>query len=103
MVFCRHCGTEIDDKAVICPHCGVQQKSLSEETDTGGFGWGALGFFVPVAGLVLYLMWKQEKPKSAKAAGLGALISTIIGVVFLFVYFLFVFFVLLIGIAAASV
>lgn len=24
MAFCRSCGKEIDDRAVICVHCGVQ-------------------------------------------------------------------------------
>lgn len=24
-MFCKNCGQEIDDKAVICPHCGVSQ------------------------------------------------------------------------------
>lgn len=102
MAYCRHCGAEVDEKAVICPHCGVQQQqqSLSAETDTGGFGWGVLGFFVPIAGLVLYLMWKQEKPNSARAAGIGALVSTISGVVLAVVYFMFLF-VVMIGVAAS--
>lgn len=28
-MFCKNCGQEIDDKAVICPHCGVSQKDDS--------------------------------------------------------------------------
>lgn len=28
-MFCKNCGKEIDDKAAICPHCGVQVKSLN--------------------------------------------------------------------------
>lgn len=45
------------------------------------FLWGLLGFFVPLAGLILFLVWKDTKPKSAKAAGIGALVSVILGVV----------------------
>ena len=26
MAFCKNCGKEIDDNAVVCPHCGVIQK-----------------------------------------------------------------------------
>jgi hypothetical protein len=33
--------------------------------DTGGFGWGLLGFVFPIVGLVLYLVWKDNKPISA--------------------------------------
>lgn len=46
-------------------------------SDTGSFGWAVLGFFVPIAGLVLYLVWKDERPKDAKRAGVGALVSVI--------------------------
>ncbi|MDK2966127.1 MAG: hypothetical protein PWP53_1739 [Lacrimispora sp.] len=65
----------IDDKAVVCPHCGVAQ--VPQVVDNGGFGWGILGCCIPIVGLILFLVWKDSKPKTAKAAGLGALISVI--------------------------
>ena len=40
-----------------------------------------LGFCVPIVGLILFLVWKDTKPKTAKTAGKGALISVIVGVV----------------------
>lgn len=43
--------------------------------DNGGFGWGLLGCCFPLVGLILYLVWKNEKPRTAKAVGIGALIS----------------------------
>ncbi len=49
--------------------------------DNGGFLWGLLGFCIPVVGLILFLIWKDQKPKTAKAAGIGALVSVILGVV----------------------
>lgn len=48
--------------------------------DNGGFGWGLLGCCIPVVGLVLFLVWNDTKPRTAKAAGIGALVSVIIGV-----------------------
>ena len=48
--------------------------------DKGGFLWGLLGFCIPIVGLILFLVWKDSNPKTAKAAGVGALISVIIGV-----------------------
>ncbi len=90
MSFCRNCGKEIDDKASICIHCGVKQSKVSGE-DNGGFLWGCLGCCVPVAGLILWLMWKDEKPKTAKAAGIGALVSVIGGIVFYAIYFVLIF------------
>lgn len=49
--------------------------------DNGGFLWGLLGFCIPVVGLILFLIWKDQKPKTAKAAGIGALVSVIVAVV----------------------
>lgn len=40
-------------------------------------GWFILGFFIPIVGLVLFLMWNQTRRIQAKSVGLGALISTI--------------------------
>lgn len=76
MAYCRNCGAEIDDNAVICVHCGAAQniKPAGEE-DAYSVLWALLGFFIPIVGLILYLVWRDTKPKSSKAAGLGALIS----------------------------
>lgn len=60
MKFCRHCGKEIMDEAVICPGCGcavevIREKKISGETAGNGksictmiFGILALAFFVSV-------------------------------------------------------
>ena len=82
MAFCKNCGSEIDDRAVVCPNCGVAQQTVPVGEDNGGFGWGLLGFCIPIVGLVLFLVWKDTKPKTAKVAGMGALISVILSVVF---------------------
>ena len=86
MAFCKNCGKEIDDMAVICPSCGVQQQEIApitpEVVDNGGFLWGLLGCCVPIVGLVLFLVWKDTKPKTAKAAGIGALVAVGIAAVY---------------------
>lgn len=57
--------------------------------DNGGFLWGLLGFCIPVVGLILFLIWKDQKPKTAKAAGIGALVSVILAVVCYVIMFVF--------------
>lgn len=52
--------------------------------DNGGFGWGLLGCCIPLVGLILFLVWKNEKSKTAKAVGMGALISVICSILFYF-------------------
>ena len=81
MAYCKNCGQMIDDKAVICPKCGVQQQTIVASDDTGSFGWGLLGFCLPVVGLILFLVWKDSRPKNSKIAGKGALISVILLIV----------------------
>ncbi len=60
---------------------------MENNNDNGGFLWGLLGCCIPVVGLILFLVWREQKPKTAKAAGIGALVSVIISVVFYIIYF----------------
>lgn len=80
MGYCPSCGAHVEDDAYACASCGkvlkVEQKTYVN--DTGGFGWGLLGFCIPLVGLILYLVWRDEKPATANAAGLGALLGFII-------------------------
>ena len=43
-------------------------------------GFAILGFFIALAGLILYLVWKDSKPAEGKGAGLGAIIGVICSV-----------------------
>ena len=89
-MFCKKCGKEIMDEAVVCPSCGCQtEKAVAKpaEADGKSFGFGVLGFFVPIVGLILYLMWKDTTPLKAKSAGKGALIGAIVSVVLAVVYY----------------
>ena len=65
----------MEDIAHICPSCGSRQENTQAAAeDSGSFGWTVLGCCVPIAGLILWLVWKDSKPNTAKAAGVGALI-----------------------------
>ncbi len=81
MQYCPYCGAPINPNADVCLQCGhMLKKQNSTPTDDGSIIWLLIGLFVPVAGLVLWLTWKDSAPKNAKKAGLGALISTIASV-----------------------
>lgn len=82
MAYCKNCGQQIDNQAAICPNCGVAQSAQPAVTDNGGFGWGLLGCCIPIVGLILFLVWKDSKPNTAKAAGIGALVSVGISIVY---------------------
>lgn len=52
------------------------QQQQYQQARPSTFGWGVLGFFIPLVGLILFLVWKQpmDAPKG-KTAGIGALIG----------------------------
>lgn len=82
MKYCPKCGRQLVDEAVVCVSCGCAQsrKWTDKREDSSSFGWGVLGFFVPLLGLIFYLLWKDTMPKKAKSIGIGAIIGTVISV-----------------------
>jgi len=120
MKYCSNCGKELADGSAFCSECGAPQQTFQSEqqqayqesvhqqappqyqqpyhapqqapvVDSGSFGWALLGFFFPIVGLILFLVWKDQKPLTAKKAGLGALVSVIASVVISVIYFIIVF------------
>lgn len=61
--------------------------------DSNSFGWVALGFFLPMVGLILYIIWKDMKPLAAKKSLTGFIASIIfyvVAVVFYFICFMII-------------
>ena len=58
-------------------HPPERGSSTPPVVDNGGFLWGLLGCCIPIVGLILFLVWKDTKPRTAKAAGIGALVCVI--------------------------
>ena len=52
--------------------------------DSSSIGFGILGFFIPLVGLILFLVWKNEKPLKAKSCITGAAIGFVLGLIFNF-------------------
>lgn len=104
MKYCNQCGAELVDQAVICPSCGASQGSVSGSSaaDHKSFGYALLGFCIPIVGLILWLVWKDSTPLRASSAGKGALISFILGIVFLIIYVVFIVVLVGAGIGAGS-
>ena len=46
--------------------------------DAPNAGFAVLGFFFPVIGLILYLVWRETLPLRARSAGKGAIIGVVI-------------------------
>lgn len=57
----------------------------------GTVGWGILGFFLPIVGFILWLVWKDEHPARSRSAGIGCLVSVCLGVVGSILYLIILF------------
>lgn len=80
MKFCKNCGAEVADEAVLCVKCGCSLSQTNKDDKPNG-GFAVLGFFVPIVGLILFLVWNKEYPRKAKSCGKGALIGFIVSTV----------------------
>ena len=106
-MFCKNCGREIDDKAIVCPHCGVavsrEAMTLSSpKTNTLAIVGFVLSFFVAIAGLVCSIIArKQCKERGEGGAGL-ALAGIIISAVSMAIAFIYLIVVVIIAAGAIS-
>ncbi len=90
MKYCADCGSSLENGK--CPNCS--KLTVENQTnDNGSFGWGVLGFFFPLIGLILFILWKDVKPKSSKSSGIGALIGVILYIILVILAVLFFIFV----------
>ena len=79
-MYCKHCGRTVDDTSSYCNNCGARidnKSNANNSEDNSSFGFAILGFFIPIVGLILILIYEEKKPKRAKSAGKGALIGFI--------------------------
>lgn len=61
MEYCQNCGAEIDEKAEICPECGVRQ---IEEVSNW---WYLLPIFLTwIGGLIAWALTRNDNPDKAK-------------------------------------
>jgi uncharacterized membrane protein YvbJ len=67
-MFCKNCGQEIDDNADVCIHCGVatgKKGYYGNSSDNPSHLAGVASCCFPVVGIILYFIWKDDKPQSA--------------------------------------
>lgn len=82
-MYCSRCGREIDDKVLTCPYCGTKTMNNLNTfitNDQPSFGYAFISFIIPIVGFILYLIYRDERPKRAKSALKGAAAGIIVGI-----------------------
>lgn len=125
--LCKNCGRQINPEKAFCPYCGAAKgqkvdnpqaqtqaaantppvtvnvtNQTTAQPDAPNLGFAFLGFFFPLIGLILWLVWKEQTPLKARSCGKGALIGVIVSVVS-YVFIFIVYGVLLSSLASLSV
>lgn len=83
-MYCKNCGRTVDDTSSYCNNCGARidnKPNADVSEDSLSLGFAIFGFFIPIVGLILFLIYEEKKPKRAKAAVKGALIGFITEIV----------------------
>lgn len=100
MKFCSNCGKAIDDYTLFCPNCGANQATgvggnnsdyYDPKAHEGNVWMAILCFFIPLLGLLLWVIKRYERPGLADSCAKGALASVcastpLIGLVLYFVW-----------------
>ena len=84
-MFCKYCGKEVNENAVICPNCGVATDNYNkatvapEQKNTMALIGFILSFFVAIAGLVISIIaYKNAKKPEYNGDGKSFALAGII-------------------------
>ena len=94
MAFCRHCGKEIDDQAVICIHCGCETDNGYKQKMANNYNQPAVDYeakatagqivisvLIPLVGIILWAVLHTTKPRAAKTCLITGIVVWVVGAV----------------------
>lgn len=105
---CQKCGQECQDGLRFCSNCGndlwgqnqqnqgqgapqYHGNGYPQQEDKTSVGLAILSFFIPIVGLILFLVKRDKSPKTSKACGICALVSFLVNLVVIGLSFALVF------------
>ena len=102
-MYCKWCGNKIDENSKFCPNCGKEvltsndgsQSVISDDSnmvkgEKANVWFAVLSFFIPLAGLIVFLVKKDKEPKTAKVSGICAIVGFLLSFVLSIILFFLV-------------
>ena len=81
-MYCKKCGHELIDEAVVCTNCGcaTNEAAFKEATgeDKAKAGLIVLSILLPIVGVILWPVKHKETPKAAQTYGIAGIVSWIV-------------------------
>ncbi|MDR1835982.1 MAG: hypothetical protein LBQ96_09310 [Fusobacteriaceae bacterium] len=77
----------LGDEALSPEAIRLKRAENGQKPDNGGCLWALLGLLFPYVGVILWLLWRKENPKTAESVGKGALISILFVSIFVLIFF----------------
>ena len=77
-MYCTKCGKAIPEGAYSCPSCGNMQNQNFKKEEKGNIILNIISFIIPIIGLLIWLIYKNTRPKVATQALLFAFISVLL-------------------------
>jgi hypothetical protein len=83
MKYCIGCGKAIASNSKYCPNCGTDnsnnhteiRRNTTYDNDPNRALYIIISALIPLVGLILFLVWKDEYKERAEACAYGALIG----------------------------
>ena len=86
MKFCSHCGKELMQDTIVCPHCGCAVGKMPRGMiDKINPAWCILSLLFPLFGVFYWGFRYDTTPKRARACAIAALIGVILSVLFVMI------------------
>ena len=71
-MYCKKCGTQLEENAVSCPNCGTPTKEKAAIPDEARLGLVLWSFLLPPLGFFVDLCFEDIQPHKAKACKTAA-------------------------------
>ena len=92
-MFCKNCGKEIDDRAVVCPNCGVQVGTVApaeNKTNVLAIVGFIFAFIMPIVGLICSIIGRNKAPEcggNGKGLATAGIVTSVVWMVLVIIIY----------------